>query len=212
MAKSAPNPYLDARKEWMERYGSYIARARQWRLACMCALAVAGVCGAGLAVLAGQRKVVPYVVAVGELGEAVAVGRADRAAAADERVVRSTLARWIRNARTIYPDPRAQRDMVDQAYAFIDRRSEAYAQLNDFFRANNPFDGPPRAVEIISMLPAGGGVWRAEWREIPDPGAGPPEEYIATVSIALSPPSTDEAVIANPLGVFVTYFQWGDRL
>lgn len=210
MAK--PNPYLDARKEWMERYGSYIARARQWRLACMCALAAAGVCGAGLAVLAGQQKVVPYVVAVGELGEAVAVGRADRAAVADERVVRSTLARWIRNTRTVYPDPGAQRDMVDQAYAFIDRRSEAYAQLNDFFRANNPFDAASRSVEIISMLPTGGGAWRAEWREIPDPGAGPPEEYIATISITLSPPTTDEAVLANPLGVFVVYFQWGDRL
>lgn len=25
------NPYLDGREEWLERYGSYISRAAQWR-------------------------------------------------------------------------------------------------------------------------------------------------------------------------------------
>ena len=35
------NPYLAARKEWDERYGSLIKRAQNWRLAAMLALLVA---------------------------------------------------------------------------------------------------------------------------------------------------------------------------
>ena len=26
------NPYLNGREEWLERYGSYISRAAQWRM------------------------------------------------------------------------------------------------------------------------------------------------------------------------------------
>src|SRR5215468_2741558 len=35
------NPYLAARKEWDERYGSLIKRAQNWRFAAMLALLVA---------------------------------------------------------------------------------------------------------------------------------------------------------------------------
>ena len=35
------DPYLDARREWNERYGSYISRAKNWRLM---AFGVLGVC------------------------------------------------------------------------------------------------------------------------------------------------------------------------
>ena len=42
-AETAPsgegkNPYLNARQEWLERYGSYISRAAQWRLTTIIAL------------------------------------------------------------------------------------------------------------------------------------------------------------------------------
>ena len=85
-AGAAENPYLSARREWNERYGDYIARARNWRRAAFAALAVSLVLAIGVAWQAAQSKVVPYVVEVDKLGDAVAVGRADRAAPADSRV------------------------------------------------------------------------------------------------------------------------------
>ncbi len=45
------NPYLDARREWAERYGSYIAHARNWRLFSLGMLAIALVESVGLVVL-----------------------------------------------------------------------------------------------------------------------------------------------------------------
>ena len=94
------NPYLDARCEWNERYGGYIAAATSWRRCACAALAVAAVAVGGLVWSAGQTRIVPYVVAVDRLGDALAVGRADTALPADARIVRAQLARWIAAART----------------------------------------------------------------------------------------------------------------
>ena len=48
MSQTPPeNPYLAARREWNERYGSYIAAARTWQLAAFGALGVALVAVAG---------------------------------------------------------------------------------------------------------------------------------------------------------------------
>ena len=45
--QTIPNPYLDNRREWNERYGSYIAQARNWRFAAVVALLLALVCAGG---------------------------------------------------------------------------------------------------------------------------------------------------------------------
>ena len=79
-AAALETPYLSARREWNERYGDYIARARSWRWAAFGALAVSLVLAIGVVWQGAQSKVVPYVVEVDKLGDAVAVARADRAA------------------------------------------------------------------------------------------------------------------------------------
>jgi type IV secretory pathway TrbF-like protein len=69
----ADSPYLSARREWNERYGDYIARARNWRWAAFAALAVSLVLAIGVVWEAAQSKVVPYVVEVDKLGDAVPI-------------------------------------------------------------------------------------------------------------------------------------------
>ena len=77
------NPYVEARREWNERYGDYIQQAHHWRtMAIICGL-VALICVFGMAYIGAQNKIVPYVVEVDKLGEAAAVARADRPAAVD---------------------------------------------------------------------------------------------------------------------------------
>ena len=43
------NPYLEARREWDERYGDALSRAHHWRLAAFAALSLAGVAVLGVA-------------------------------------------------------------------------------------------------------------------------------------------------------------------
>ncbi len=75
-AAAFDNPYLSGRREWNERYGDYIARARSWRCAAFAALAVSLVLATGLVWQGVQRRVAPYVVEVDKLGVAVAVAPA----------------------------------------------------------------------------------------------------------------------------------------
>src|SRR3569833_3338132 len=54
-----PNPYLDARREWNERYGDYIAQARNWRYAAFITLLVCGALALGVVWLMTQSRIVP---------------------------------------------------------------------------------------------------------------------------------------------------------
>ena len=80
------NPYLAARREWDERYGSLITRARNWRFAAFLALGIGIIETGGLVALAMRSKVIPFVVAVDNLGRVVASGTADQVSAADHAV------------------------------------------------------------------------------------------------------------------------------
>src|SRR6516225_11595849 len=72
------NPYLAARREWDERYGDLITRARNWRtLATLCAL-TALVATTGIMWLSAHSRIVPFVVLVDSLGRPLASGVAEQ--------------------------------------------------------------------------------------------------------------------------------------
>jgi type IV secretion system protein VirB5 len=64
----AESPYLNAQNAWLERYGSFIQQAYNWRLLAMLE-AVAIIIGVfGLIYVAGQSKFIPYIVDVNHEG------------------------------------------------------------------------------------------------------------------------------------------------
>ena len=81
------NPYLAGRREWNERYGDYIARARSWRAVAILALLIAVIASAGLVHVASQSRIVPYIVRVDKLGAAAAVDRADEPLKPDQPLI-----------------------------------------------------------------------------------------------------------------------------
>ncbi len=215
MENESDNPYLAGRREWMERYGDYIAAAARWRTVALLSLLALLFSLAGLVYVGSQQKIVPYVVEVDQLGNEAAVGRADLASPADPRIIRSALARWIVNARTVYGDSIAQRSMVDNAYKVINRQSDAYGQLNDWFSTTNPFrSGVTVEARIQSALQTSPITWRVEWEEIfaEEGGRRSSEEHQATITVQVSPPRDERIAMVNPLGIYITYFQWGLRL
>ena len=132
--------YLDARREWNERYGDYIARAHNWRLM---AFGVLGIClleTAGLVGMAMQNKYVPYVVEVDKLGAAVPVMRADTMAKVDRRVIKAFLARFISDARGVVSDGIAQRQMIDRVYAMLSNGTRALTVVSEYYKGDPPFN------------------------------------------------------------------------
>ena len=212
------NPYLNARREWNERYGDYIAQARNWRLAAILALVVALVTGGGLAYVASQSQIVPYIVRVDKLGSAAAVDRADQLVKPDHQLIVASLARFIGNIRSVYTDAGAERALLKEAYAMINERGEGYVRLNDYMRAHDPFERAKTetvTVEVESVLPLSADSWRIEWREETrsrDGSKPQSQQWQANVSISLNPPSDEATIRLNPLGIYINSYNWSQRL
>jgi type IV secretion system protein VirB5 len=212
------SPYLAARQEWNERYGSYIAQAYAWRLTALIALIIAALATGGLVLIAGRAQVVPYVVKVDRLGTAIAVDRADRAERPDEAVIVAQLARWVTAVRSVYVDAAAQRALVKEGYAMINRRGDAFGALNDHMRAHDPFERARTetvAVEVESVLPMTADSWRLEWREEVrgrDGARLSVSQHQATVTISFNPPGDEATLRINPSGLYIHSFHWARRL
>ena len=189
---SAPTVYLAARQEWLERYGDYIAQARTWRMVAMLSLIVAGVALTSLVLLARQSRVVPYVVKVDRLGDAVAVERADAAVQPDEAMIKAQLARWVTAVRSVYVDAAAQRDIDHRSLCDDQSARLGLWRPQRLMRAHDPFERAKTetvAVQVESVLPIAGASWRVEWREEVrgrDGGRSPPS--------SIRPPSRSSSI------------------
>ncbi len=214
----ANNPYLDARREWNERYGDFIAQARNWRLLALGSLLVSAIACGGLAWVAGQSKITPYVVEVNGLGDAVPVAVAEKAATPDARIIRAQLARWIVNSRSIYFDAQAERQAIEQAYAMINRKSPAIQALIDFHKANDPFQlamNENNNIQVESVLPISQDSYRIEWREEIrgcDGNLISNLNWQAVIGISISPPTDAKQVLVNPMGIYVNSISWSQRI
>src|SRR6516162_10865591 len=150
------NPYLAARKEWDERYGSLIKRAQNWRFAAMLALLVALAEAVVILGVATRPKTVPYGVAVDSLGRVVASGAVERSSPVDQRMKETSLSRWMQDLRGVTSDGLAQRKAIDRVYAMIGSGTAAQTLVTEFYRANQPFDRANREtvqVDVNTVLP-----------------------------------------------------------
>ncbi len=216
--QSDTSPYLAARREWDERYGSLITRARNWRIAAVLALAVALVATCGLIALSTKAKVVPYVVAIDNLGRVLAAGPADQASRADDRLKRAALFQWMSDLRTVTTDGVAQRKGIDRVYSMIANGSPAQVEIGDFYRNDPPFDRAQKRtveVDVKAVFPVSDRTYQVEWTEIVRGLSGQIESqdnWKGSVTIAISPPNDERLIRVNPLGIYVTNVSWSKVL
>src|SRR4030095_1559691 len=144
------NPYVEARREWNDRYLDLVRARRWWQVAAVSELALVATLGGGLVALSLQHKTVPYVVEVDSLGAAVAVKPADAAGRTpDERLVRYQLVAFIRGARAVMTDRAAMKRSFEQVYAYA--RGPARMFLDDHYRASNPFEAAKTYTESAGV-------------------------------------------------------------
>jgi type IV secretion system protein TrbF len=211
------------RAEFHSMFADLAKGKRNWQLTSFGLLGLTSVLAIGLVTLATQSRITPYVVEVDRLGRAQAIAAADRIDPADQRVTVAQLASFIRDIRTVLPDPAAQTDLVRRAYAFVDQGAATF--LSQYYDAS-PENDPrllgkelTRLVEVTSILPVptaskaqGSATWKVSWTETSFAKAtgGMPAEaawegYLTTRTV---PPATVERVTLNPLGLYITSINW----
>ena len=207
------SPYLDARREWLERYGSYVARARQWRVVALISLGLAIFAVAGVVVLASQVRVVPYVVEVDGQARTVGVYPAERLEGGSPALLRAALARWLEDWRMVTADALVQRAAVDRVYAHLASGTAGRTAVSAWYNENSPFERAgveTVTVEVRQVLQLSEETWRAEWVERARSRAGSAAGEVAvtaTLTVGRGPVDA-QAILANPLGVFVVGIDW----
>ncbi len=210
------SPFLAAKREWNERYGDYVAQARNWRLAALLALTAAVFLAAGTIWLSAQPKIVPYVVEVDKLGASIAVARADRAGTPDARIVRAALAQWISDARTVSTDPIAERAALTRAYAMVATTAKPF--LDDWYRTHSPFVSGAHDSVVVSLdalLPQSPQTYQLQWTEEQRSLDGSPTattHWIAQVAVGFNPPADEATILRNPMGIYITQLSWTQRI
>lgn len=208
------NPYLAARREWDERYGDQITRARNWRtMAALCGL-IALLETGGLLWMSARTRVIPFVVLLDNLSRPVATGFAGETTTNDDRVRRATIFNWVENLRLVTTDGIAQRKAIDFVYSHIANGSSAQAFINDFYRSDPPSKRAQTetvSIEVKSVLPTSDRTYEVDWVETTRDLYGAikaTDHWKGSFTIAINPPADEALARINPLGVYVTNASW----
>jgi type IV secretory pathway TrbF-like protein len=216
VADGVESPFVAAKREWNERYGDYIAQARNWRLAAILALFIAAVLSGGTIWLAGQSKLVPYVVEVDKLGASIAVARAQQVTAPNAAIVRAQLASWIIDARSVSSDPVAERATLTRVYSLIGTTAKPY--LDDYYRTNSPFQVAAAhtvSVSIDAVLPQSATTYQVQWTEDQRDRSGvhlATSHWVGQLSVGFNAPTDEATILRNPMGIYVTQLSWTQQL
>lgn len=208
-------PYQRAAQVWDDRIGSARVQAKNWRLAFFGCLALSGGLAGGLIWQSARGTITPWVVQVDKLGEAQAVAPADSGYKPSDPQVAFHLARFIENVRSIPADPIVLRQNWLRAYDFA--ADKGAAALNDYARNNDPFAQIGKAtvaVDVSSVVRASPDSFRVEWTErtYRDGTLAESTRWSAILTTTIDTPRTPDALRKNPLGLFVTAFNWSKEI
>lgn len=212
--ESEKHELLRGRYEFAQSFSDLAKGKRNWQITAFVSMALLAVSLFGLVTLATSSRITPYVVEVNELGQARAFGPATKIDEASERIVVAELSSFIRNVRSVYSDPQAQKDMIYRAYSHA--IGEARSFLESYF--SDP-DNDPRLlsgefsrtaqVQSVTRLPDSN-TYKVKWREtkhFPD-GSTENSAWEAYLTVEQIPPESADMLKYNPLGITVTDMSW----
>lgn len=216
-ARAAGNPYARVRFDRHDRTRKHQESLRRTQWAVLGLVVVVAGLLVALAHASREAKVIPYVVEVDRHGTAVAAGPATRVPEVDRRLIVHHLVLWITRARTVTRDAALQRREILEAYELTGGR--AVGLLNDWYRETKPFGRAETETvtvtveDVESLLAVDSSLdrWRLQWTEThrsPAGGTVRTELWQALLTVEVDPAERLDEVEANPLGVFVTDFDW----
>lgn len=208
-------PYRSASQEWDKRIGEPVIRAHNWRAIAFACAAVAFLAVGGIIYLAATKQIATYVVPIDRYGQPGRIELAGKAYSPTTAEMGYFLADWVTKTRSKSLDPIVIRDNWTAAYHFV--VGPAIGQLNDYAKAHDPFaDAGQQAisVEVVDVLQRSASTYQVQWRETTyDQGATTQmANWTGLFTTKIQPPRDEAELRANPLGVYITAFQWSRDL
>jgi type IV secretion system protein VirB5 len=169
----------------------------------------------------GRKKIIPVIVAVNPTtGEPAVLGDAEKLKKQPGPLeIKYFLSEFIRLVRTVPLDPVVVKQNWLRSYAYL--RKDAATLLNEL--TNRDLDSPlkklgSKAVTVhplsVVQIPETKS-FQARWREtVYSSGGQQLDDYtmLGTFSIEFDEPNDELSLKDNPLGIFITHFQWNREL
>lgn len=222
MAKQKENtpssPYLAARREWNEQYGSYLSSAKTWKNIAMVSLLLATVSVLGVVYFASQNKLIPYVIEVDGKGRTVQVYPVSKAKTGNPNLIRAQLAQFIMDVRSVTADKNLQVQHIKRAYTHLNSNMAAYGYINTYFKRNAPFEvakSKTVAIDIQQVLPLTDKTWRVEWQETTYARNGAEKskhQMTGTATVLETGNVNNQTILLNPTGLLIQEINWSRDL
>ena len=208
-------PFQKAAQVWDERIGSARVQARNWRLMAFGGLFISAALSGGLLWQSLQSRVVPFVVEVDKLGQAVAVSPADVAYRPTDPQIAWHLGEFIRNVRSVSLDPVLMRQDWLSAYDFVTERGSKF--LSDYARGEDPFANVGErtvSVQVTSVVRASDRSFQVKWMEqsYERGSLSGTSRWTAILSVVTRQPKSVDELRKNPLGLYVDGIDWTKEL
>ena len=208
-------PFRRAAQEWDRRIGEPVIQARNWRLMAFAGWAVAALAVGGLIYEGSTKQIATYVVPIDRYGQPGRIEIAGRVYTPTTAEMGYFLADWVTRTRSKSIDPVVIRDNWTTAYRFV--TGQAIGQLNDYAKTHDQFANAGQqavSVEVVSVLQRSANTYQVQWRETTyDQGASTSTaNWTGLFTTKVQPPKNEAELRANPLGVYVTAFQWSRDL
>jgi len=211
----ATDPFAAGRTEAAERYGYLSKNAAQWRRISFVLLLCCVACVFAVIYTASKVTVVPYIVQVDQHGYQVAV-KPIAPANVDQRLIISTVARYVWSLKTVFCDAEAQLYLMNFVYNSTPAATAAEIKYQEYYRKNNPIDAVATRTSVHttvnSVLPLSEKTWQTEWTEdaFIEGRKLWTKYYRGIFETAISAPKTMNEIIVNPLGIYITDYNFSE--
>lgn len=212
---AAETPYQRAGQLWDQRLGSSYAQAKNWRLVAMILGVIAIILAILLIVAVMNMRPKLFVAEVDTGGKVVNVQPLKVAYSPTDTQKQYFLADFIRLIRGVPLDPVVAKKNWTHAYSFLSQRGVNL--FNTYWQSNSPVKllGKETVTVVIdSVNPISANTFNITWTETTIDMNGKQlskKNYSGVFTIALLPPKTQAAILENPLGLYITDFNFSEK-
>lgn len=210
--QNSKNPYLHAKWEWNERYGSFIKEAKTWKLVSFGLIIALIVCLIGFISIAVQSRITAFFVKTDQMGKPIVIEAIDPSTKLNSSVVAYQIAEFITEVRTVTTDGKLKKMWMQTSQKYCS--DIAWNTLQEYWTKNPPDKIAQMmniSVKIDSVLPIKSTEsWEVHWIETATKNGETvgSTKWTAILNIGIKQVTKEQEFILNPTGLMIKSINW----
>lgn len=206
-------PYLKAQQVWDARIGSNVIQAKNWRLLSFSLITIIAFLLIGFIVLANKVEHIPYIVEVSN-GEIKSINKAkSQDYLPNEAQLKYHLIKFVEKIRSVSIDSAVNKKWIFEAYAMLTPKTAN--KFDEYFSDSKnhiKFEDKQTVFVIVnSFTNVTKNTYQLQWQEeLYDKNGKLLEttKWVAFATIQIAAPTSEQSILQNPLGIWITDFSW----